>query len=126
AHHRLAERPAKLRALPGNLPPEVVAPCGVALAGRRSAEVVGYLMPKVTGEPLHSYGEPRWRREHPTDAADVVGALLALHAAIDRLHGAGVVVGDCNDLNILVDARRVHLIDVDSYQFGGYACPMFS
>jgi len=34
---RLAERPAKLRALPGGLPPEVVAPCGFALAGRRSA-----------------------------------------------------------------------------------------
>ncbi|HSS00351.1 MAG TPA: hypothetical protein VLM79_25005 [Kofleriaceae bacterium] len=126
AQHRLAERPAKLRALPGNLPPEVVAPCGVALAGRRSSEVVGYLMPRVTGEPLHSYGEPRWRREHPVDGADVVAALLALHAAIARLHGAGVVIGDCNDLNVLVDGRRVHLIDVDSYQFAGHACAMYS
>lgn len=126
AQHRLAERPAKLRALPGNLPSEVVAPCGFALAGRRSAEVVGYLMPRVNGEPLHSYGEPRWRRDHPIDGADLVAALLALHGAIERLHGAGVVIGDCNDLNILVDGRRVHLIDVDSYQFGGFACPMFS
>jgi hypothetical protein len=126
ALHRLAERPAKLRALPGNLPPEVVAPCGFALAGRRSAEVVGYLMPKVSGEPLHSYGEPRWRREHPVDGAELICALLALHDAIERLHRAGVVIGDCNDLNILVDGRRIHLIDVDSYQFGGFACPMFS
>lgn len=126
AVQRLAERPAKLRALPGNLPAEVVAPCGFALAGRRSSEVVGYLMPRVTGEPLHSYGEPRWRRDHPIDGADLVAALLALHDAIDRLHGAGVVVGDCNDLNVLVNGRRVHLIDADSYQFGGYACPMFS
>jgi len=126
ATHRLAERPAKLRALPGNLPAEVALPCGFALAGRRSAEVVGYLMPKVTGEPLHSYGEPRWRREHSIEGADLVAALLALHAAIDRLHAAGVVIGDCNDLNVLVDGRRVHLIDADSYQFGGYACPMFS
>jgi hypothetical protein len=37
-----------------------------------------------------------------------------------------VVIGDCNDLNILVEGRRVHLIDVDSYQFGGHACAMFS
>jgi len=36
------------------------------------------------------------------------------------------VIGDCNDLNVLVDGRRVHLIDIDSYQFGGFRCPMFS
>ena len=126
AAQRLAERPAKLRALPGNLPPAVVAPCGFALAGKRSTTVVGYAMPKIAGEPLHSYGEPRWRRDHPVDGADVVAALLALHDAIGSLHRAGVVIGDCNDLNVLVDGKRVHLIDVDSYQYGGFACSMYS
>jgi hypothetical protein len=56
----------------------------------------------------------------------VVAALLALHDAIDGLHRAGVVIGDCNDLNVLVDGRRVHLIDVDSYQFAGHGCAMYS
>jgi hypothetical protein len=134
AAQRIAERPAKLRALPGNLPAAVVAPCGFALAGKRStpeqrrssSDVVGYLMPRITGEPLHSYGEPRWRRDHPVDGADVVAALLALHDAIAALHRARIVVGDCNDLNVLVDGRRVHLIDVDSYQFGGFPSSMFS
>src|SRR4051812_40961421 len=46
AIQRLAEQPAKLRAMPGNLPVGVVAPCGLALAGKRSSEVVGYVMPK--------------------------------------------------------------------------------
>ncbi len=123
---RITERPAKLRALPRSLPASIVMPCGVALAGKRSAEIVGYLMPKVTGDSLHCYGEPRWRREHPIDGADLVALLLALHDAIAGLHRAGIVVGDCNDLNVLVDGREVHLIDVDSYQFGGFACPMFS
>jgi hypothetical protein len=126
ARRRLDEHPAKLRALPGRLPAAVVAPCGFALAGKRSAQVVGYLMPKVTGVPLHSFGEPKWRRDHPIDGDTVVGALLALHDAITALHATGVVIGDCNDLNVLVDGRRVHLIDVDSYQFGGFTCPMFS
>lgn len=126
AAHRLAERPAKLRALPGNLPAAVVAPCGFALAGKRSTTVVGYLMPKIAGEPLHSYGEPRWRRDHPVDGAAVVAALLALHDALAAVHRARIVVGDCNDLNVLVDGRRVHLIDVDSYQFGGFPCAMYS
>ena len=124
AKRRLHEAPAKLRALPGNLPAAVVAPCGLALGKR--GQVVGYLMPKVAGEALYAYGEPRWRREHPVDGNDVVAALLALHEAIAGLHRAGVVVGDCNDLNVLVDGKRVHLIDVDSYQYGGFTCPMYS
>jgi hypothetical protein len=124
AKRRLDEHPAKLRALPGNLPAAVVAPCGFAL-GKRGQEI-GYLMPKVGGDPLYAYGEPRWRREHPVDGNEVVAALLALHDAIAGLHRAKIVVGDCNDLNVLVDNRRVHLIDVDSYQYGGFTCPMFS
>ncbi len=126
ATRRIAEGPAKLRALPGKLPAAVVAPCGFALAAKKSTDVVGFLMPKVTGVPLHSYGEPRWRREHPIDGGDLVAALIALHDAIDELHRANIVVGDCNDLNVLVDGRRIHLIDVDSYQLPGTTCPMFS
>ncbi len=129
AARRIAEAPAKLRALPGNLPAAVVAPCGLALAGKRAATpnaVVGYVMPRVAGTVLHAYGEPRWRRDHPVPGGEVVAALLALHDAIVGLHRAGVVIGDCNDLNVLVAGRDVHLIDVDSYQFGGFRCEMFS
>jgi hypothetical protein len=126
AARRLAEQPAKLRALPGRLPAAVVAPSGLALAGKRSTQLAGYVMPKVAGVALHAYGEPKWRREHPVDGADVVAALLALRDAIAALHACNVVIGDCNDLNVLVDGTRVHLIDVDSYQFGGFACAMFS
>ncbi|MGE0545790.1 MAG: hypothetical protein AB7O24_22485 [Kofleriaceae bacterium] len=126
ANQRLAERPRKLRALPGRLPAAIVAPSGFALSGKRSTDVVGYVMPKVTGVPLHSYGEPRWRQDHKIAGADLIALLLALHDAIGALHAADVVIGDCNDLNVLVDGRRVHLIDVDSYQFAGFSCPMFS
>ncbi|MDQ3300954.1 MAG: hypothetical protein M3619_30620, partial [Myxococcota bacterium] len=72
--------------------------CGLALAGERSTQVVGYLMPRVAGDTLHAYGEPRWRRDHPIDGNDLVAALLALHDAIAGLHRAGIVIGDCNDL----------------------------
>jgi tRNA A-37 threonylcarbamoyl transferase component Bud32 len=124
ATHRLAEAPARLRALPGRLPAGVVAPCGLALDRKKA--VIGYLMPKVAGTPLASYGEPRWRRDHPTDPSGVVAALCALRDAIAGLHAAGVVIGDCNDHNVLVDGRRVHLIDVDSYQLPGFPCVMFT
>ncbi len=126
ARRRISEAPDKLRSLPDGLPAAVVTPSGLALAARGSARLAGYVMAKVAGTALQAYGEPRWRREHPVAGADVVAALLALHDAIAGLHRAGVVVGDCNDLNVLVDGRRVYLIDVDSYQFGGHACSMFS
>lgn len=103
---------------------------GAAAAGAAGAvgDVVGYVMPRVVGEPLHGVGEPRWHRANPRRGGDLVATLLALHDAIAGLHARGVIVGDCNDLNILVEvaARRVHLIDVDSYQLPGHACEMFS
>lgn len=126
AARRIAEAPDKLRALPGDLPAAVVAPCGFALAGKKVQTIAGYLMPKVAGTPLFSYGEPRWRRDHVIAGDDVVAALLALHDAIAELHRAGVVIGDCKDLNVLVEGRRVHLIDVDSYQYSRFTCSMFS
>ncbi len=126
AAQRIAEAPARLRALPGRLPAAVVAPVGLALASKRSTTIAGYLMPKITGTALHAYGEPRWRRDHPVAGDEVVAALLSLHDALAGLHRIGVVVGDCNDLNVLVDGRRVHLIDVDSYQLPGFPCAMFS
>ncbi len=122
---RIAQAHDRLRSLPTSLPPEVVGPIGLAYA-MKGGPLAGYLMPRVTGTPLHSYGEPKWRQAHPVSNDDVVAALLSLHTAIAGLHRAGVVVGDCNDLNVLVDGRRVHLIDVDSYQYGSWVCEMFS
>ncbi|MBV8758041.1 MAG: hypothetical protein JO257_12215, partial [Deltaproteobacteria bacterium] len=120
---RIAEGGARLAALPARLPASVVAPIGLARS-RKNGDVVGYVMPKIAGEPLFNLGEARWRRAHA--GIDVSAVLLALHEALAALHRAGVVVGDCNDLNVLVDGNRVHLIDVDSYQLPGFPCSMFS
>src|SRR5258706_16433849 len=59
AARRIGEQPAKLRALPGNMPAAIVVPSGFALAAKRSTQIAGYVMPKVTGTALHAYGEPR-------------------------------------------------------------------
>jgi hypothetical protein len=122
---RIAQAPTKLSMLPSSLPREVIVPIGFARAKREGA-VVGYLMPRVTGTPLHSYGEPKWRQAHPVSNEVVVAALLSLHTALAGLHRANIVVGDCNDLNVLVEGRAVHLIDVDSYQYRSWSCAMFS
>lgn len=123
---RLAEHQRKLRAFPPNLPARVVTPRSLAFADKSERTVVGYRMTKVDGEPLHHLGEPRWRRERAVLTAEALAPLVELFDAVAALHQRGVVIGDFNDLNVLVDGSRAHLIDADSYQFGGFRCAMFS
>lgn len=126
ALHRLREHEDKLAAFPRALPPHVVRPQELATRTKRGRDVVGYAMAKVDGVALASYAEPRWRRDHPTDANDVVAALRHLHLTVDAVHRAGVVIGDFNDHNVLVAGGRCWLIDADSWQYDRYACAMFS
>lgn len=123
---RLAEHQRKLPAFPAGLPAQVVTPSALAFAEKAERTIAGYRMPRVAGEPLHHLGEPRWRREQAMSAADTVAPLVDLLDAVTALHAGGVVIGDFNDLNVLVDGNRAHLIDADSYQFGGFCCDMFS
>jgi hypothetical protein len=123
ARERLASRPAKLREFPRTLPPRVVAP--LELASDRHARTVGYTMRLVPGaEPLLRWGEPSFRRAVPHAA--VAPLFLDLHATVAHLHEAGVVIGDFNDLNVLVAAGAAHLIDADSFQFGAHLCDVFT
>ncbi len=123
---RLAEQRDKLRAFPAGLPLHVVRPGELATRSKRRDDVAGYAMAKVDGEPLLRFAEPHWRRAHPVDGNVVVAALRHLHGTVDAVHRAGVVIGDFNDSNVLVAGERCWLIDADSWQFGRWACAMFS
>src|SRR5581483_2415350 len=49
-----------------------------------------------------------------------------LYDILTALHEKGVVVGDLNENNILVKNQRIAgMVDVDSMQFGNYACKTF-
>jgi hypothetical protein len=122
---RLAALQDKLPAFPRHLPARVVAPGALATDGRRGA-TIGYAMPRVAGDALAMYAEPRWRRDHPRDANSVVAMLRDLTATVAAVHAAGVVIGDFNDLNVLVDGERAWLIDADSFQYGRWPCPLFT
>ncbi|HVV83232.1 MAG TPA: hypothetical protein VHE35_09130 [Kofleriaceae bacterium] len=124
---RLAELDARLRDCPRPLPAAVVTPLALARAGKASgAPAVGYVMAKVAGRPLHELGEPRVRKPGATDLPALVHALRSLHTAVGALHAAGVVLGDFNDGNVLVDGPRVHLLDADSFQYGRWPCTLYT
>ena len=62
---------------------------------------------------------PEWKK------ADTVQLCITILEKICALHEHGIILGDINPLNILVvSATEVWFVDCDSYQIGGYPCPV--
>ena len=112
----------------GQLPTSVVLP--QALATNRSGEVIGFTMPFLSKtEVLMRYRQRNFRQGVPTDNA--IALLRDLHGVVSAVHrvevgGAPVVIGDFNDLNVLVDGQKANLIDADSMQFGQFHCMTYT
>ncbi|MFN7134982.1 MAG: hypothetical protein ACK4N5_23100, partial [Myxococcales bacterium] len=124
AEERLREHQRKLPAFPTGLPPRVVVPDALA-TDRRGSTIHGYRMRLLDGaELLARFADPAARSAIPD--ARVVAVLRDLHASVAGLHRRGVVIGDFNDLNVLVRGDEAHLIDADSFQFGPFACRVFT
>src|SRR5215204_3650221 len=116
AEERLATHQSKLRVFPHGLPVSVLAPRELAYETKgKGGRIVGYTMPFVEGaEVLFQYGKKAWRDQAAgagIDGNSVRDILLDLHAAVSGVHEAGVVLGDFNDLNVLVKAGQVYLVD---------------
>lgn len=126
ARRRIAEHQRKLRAFPAALPAQVVAPEEL-LFDAGGKDVLGYVMRLVpAAEPLARWGDPAFRRAGASQAR-AAAILRGLHATLRALHAAGVVVGDLNDLNLLVPAGdEAVLIDADSFQFGPWLSRVFT
>lgn len=85
-----------------------------------NGQVVGFLMPKVSGRaPIHMLYSPAHRRQdYPQAAWDfLLFAARNTAAAFAAIHHHGHVLGDVNQGNVLVGAdSKVVLIDTDSFQ----------
>src|SRR5262245_41484829 len=114
---RLDMHQAKLPLFPRSLPDRVVTPIDLA-TDKSGARICGYTMPLVAGaEVLLRYADPAFRASAVATAQ--LGPMLAdLHRTVELLHGRGVVIGDFNDLNVLVRGAEAYVIDADSFQFG--------
>lgn len=90
----------------------------------------GFLMSRATGKPLgHGLFMPYvWSKEYPKwDRKMSVQLALAIVNKIRLLHSAGVLLGDINPLNILVENQNTaYFVDCDSYQVEGFPCPVGS
>ena len=124
ARKRIAEHQQKLPSFPSGLPHRIVAPQELAYA--QDGSIVGYTMPFKRGaEVLLRYGEVNFRQGGISDDI-VVEIFQDLHATVRQVHTNGIVLGDFNDLNVLVDEAEAYVIDADSCQFGRFLCRVFT
>ncbi len=88
-------------------------------------ELCGFVMKKLTGfVPLHMIFSPMDRKKLFPDKGYnfLVHVARNLATAFHKLHEAGLVVGDVNEGNILINANGlVSFIDCDSFQVKGPA-----
>jgi H/ACA ribonucleoprotein complex subunit 3 len=115
----------ELLTLARTLPARVVAPQALA-TDRAARRILGYTMRHLAGaEVLLRYSD-RGYRSVGIGQETVRRIFLDLHATVACIHEAGVIVGDFNDLNVLVAGTEAYLIDTDSFQLSDYPCPVFT
>jgi len=122
---RLDTHQKKLRRFPQGLPDRVVRPIDFA-TDKNGAKILGYTMRFVSGaEVLLRYSE-RTYRQNLIDNNSVARIFQDLHKTVDGVHHADVVIGDFNDLNIMVRGEEAYLIDADSMQFEDFLCMVYT
>lgn len=125
ARERIAEHQQKLRYFPSNLPSHVIQPQGL-VTDAKGKNILGYIMPLVKdAEVLLKYSNSNFRQAGISQQA-IVEIFQNLHTTVTAIHQAGVIIGDFNDLNVLVKNTVAYLIDADSFQFGGFFCKVFT
>ena len=124
ARERIAAHQTKLPALLSlPLPPRAVMPRELAYDG---PSLVGYTMPLLrNAEPLLRYGDRTFRQKGIGWPA-VIAMLKDLHRTVAGMHRSGAVIGDFNDLNVLVTGDEAFLIDIDSIQFGQFLSQLYT
>lgn len=122
AGRKLREIWDKLAAFPSGLPTSVVSPIELIASGGQN---VGYLMQSVVS-PHARMRDWMDRTVFKSLSIDTVReAFIQLAMTLPKLHDRGVIVGDFNDLNVLIPKTGPVLIDADSFQYGNFPCRTF-
>ncbi len=111
------------------LPSDVLAPC--APVQNKNGQLIGLQMPRLPGGalPMKQLSLPNFWQQHALSVQQIVSLLQQLHQTLNRLHRLQIIVGDLNETNIFFTLPasgplQPFWIDVDSYQFGPFPCPV--
>jgi len=129
AERRLTEHQRKLRQFPRSLPDRVVQPVEL-VTDRAGQQLLGYTMPFIDpATVLLKYGD-RTGQQAGLRTERAIAAFRDLHHTLTQIHQVGVVIGDFNDMNVLLSESgtqpTAHLIDADSWQFDTFRCRVFT
>lgn len=91
-------------------------------------QLVGYRMDRASGKELQHcvFNRAALERIFPEwEKKDTVQLCVTLLEKICALHDRGILLGDINPHNIMVvSPKEVWFVDSDSYQIGGFPCPV--
>ncbi|AFY40224.1 hypothetical protein Lepto7376_4095 [[Leptolyngbya] sp. PCC 7376] len=125
AKERILQHQQKLIQFPKGLPENVLALKD--LVTDKSNKIVGYTMSYLKdAQPLYRYGDRRFREQNGISHQQITNLFIQLHKTLKTLHNKHIVVGDFNDLNILVQQKTPYFIDTDSWQFDTFLCKVFT
>jgi H/ACA ribonucleoprotein complex subunit 3 len=126
AGDRLKEHQIKLKQFPQNLPKTVMVPEDLA-TDRSGHKIIGYTMPLLKDtNPLFKYSEQSFRHGSGINQPTIIEIFRHLYKIVKQIHQLQVVLGDFNDLNILIKDNQPYLIDADSYQYGQFLCRVYT
>lgn len=127
ARLRLKEHQRKLKEFPSLVGSRVVVPLALA-TDKTGDEILGYTMEFLANsEVLLKWSERPYRDAAKIDQNKVLDLFRGLHSTVRQLHNNRVVIGDFNDLNVLVQDESIPwIIDADSMQFGSFFCRVFT
>ena len=129
ARLRLQEHQTKLEQFPKLLIPHVVSPVRLAYDKNQQADrrVVGYTMSRITQvNSMHEFSQRNFQESKDISIQTIVDVFSDLHASVSALHASGVIIGDFNNLNVLVSGKDAYIVDTDSMQFSTYTCKTFT
>jgi tRNA A-37 threonylcarbamoyl transferase component Bud32 len=125
AQERITTHQTKLVDFPRLTGGRVIAPMELVYDEKDHSKVVGYSMQLLSGaEVLMRYAD-RGYRQAGISNNQMLNILLDLHDSVLLVHKAGIVIGDFNDLNVMVKGEEAYLVDADSFQYKGSAGPIY-
>ncbi len=109
------------------LPANFLAP--IDLAVDLQGNTIGFAMPKLPANAFAAkqFANPNFTAQKQIRLGQIVDWLLAVFDDLTQLHQRGIVIGDLNDHNLFCapnGGMRPFWIDVDSYQFRQFPCPV--
>lgn len=121
SHVNVSSKEKKVNALlKKSLPREVVVPKEAVYC---NGKFIGYIMPRVEGDEIKTFTNKKFLTANNITTKDILGVLDDVITTVNVLHKEGIIIGDLNDQNILVDKQKnIHFIDCDSWTIGTEKC----